>query len=71
MNANGKLYVVGAEFKERFCRPTKMLEKGAEATSLQLTVLQYTNCYKQLIKNCLQLILCLVTKSCVQASFFV
>ncbi len=34
MPHNGKLYVVGAEFEERFCRPTKMLEKGAEATSL-------------------------------------
>ncbi len=41
---NGKLYVVGAEFEERFCRPTKMLEKGAEATSLQKTALQYTKC---------------------------
>ncbi len=28
---NGKLYVVGADFEERFCRPTKMLEKGAKA----------------------------------------
>ncbi len=33
IGANGKLYVVGAEFEERFCRPTKMLEKGAEATN--------------------------------------
>ncbi len=31
--ANGKLYVVGADFEERFCRSTKMLEKGAEATN--------------------------------------
>ncbi len=33
LGVNGKLYVVGAEFEERFCRPTKMLEKGAEATN--------------------------------------
>lgn len=44
MLANGKLYVVGADFEERFCRPTKMLEKGAEATSTAEPALQYTKC---------------------------
>ncbi len=45
MVANGKLYVVGADFEERFCRPTKMLEKGAEATN---TVAHRTAIYKLL-----------------------
>ncbi len=44
--ANGKLYVVGADFGERFCRPTKMLEKGAEAQ-----VLLNPHCDIQIVSN--------------------
>ncbi len=45
ISGNGKLYVVGADFEERFCRPTKMLEKGAKATN---TVAYRTAIYKLL-----------------------